>query len=132
MRKTDRRSPLKGSKTQKSQFWFYLEVLLKKRRIALSLGQFLILFQRYFRFKKMQMRHLMMSSTPLNPERRNININNVYILLKLWSYANTNGTFQRAQLLLDRFLIWGSLFGLCGVDTVIRHLICKFQKPEYL
>ena len=44
----------------------------------------------------------------------------------------TNGTFQCAQLLLGIFLIWGSLFSLCGVDDVIRHLICMLQKPEYL
>ena len=53
------------------------------------------------------------------------------ILLKLCSYAHTNGTFQCAQLLLDIFLIWRSLFGLCGVDDVVRHLVCMLQKPEY-
>ena len=44
-----------------------------------------------------------------NSERKNIYGNNGYILLKLCSYANTDGTFQCAQLLLDIFLIWGSL-----------------------
>ena len=34
--------------------------------------------------------------------------------------------------LLDIFLNWGSLFGLCGVDDIIRLLICMLQKPEYL
>ena len=43
-----------------------------------------------------------------------------------------NDTFQCVQLLLDIFLIWGSLFGLCGVDDVVEQLICMLQKPEYL
>ena len=43
----------------------------------------------------------------------NIYGNNRQIVLKLCSYSNMNGTLQCAQLLLDVFLISGSLFGLC-------------------
>ena len=45
-------------------------------RIVFSLGQFLVLFRRYFVFLKMQMRYIITSFTPLFPQRRNIYGNN--------------------------------------------------------
>ena len=68
--------------------------------MAFSLGQYLILLQRYFSFKKYanQVPYDVMYSSKLLF---------YYILLKLCSYANTNGIFQCPQSLLDIFLICG-------------------------
>ena len=33
---------------------------------------------------------------------------------------------------VDIVLIWESIFCLCGLDDVIRHVICMLEKPEYL
>ena len=50
-------------KNSLSQLLFYLEVLLKWRRTAFSLGEFIILLKKKIGFTKMQMRYPMTSST---------------------------------------------------------------------